>query len=1732
LGTTSVKMESGIAVFTDLVLSEGGSKYQLILFIPGNVEVQPVLTQMFDVAQAVSTLQILRAPSNEICIAGSPFALQPQVILLDAAGKPVELSKGRVTAALAENPAFYQLWDPGKSFLAGTRVIDAREGRVIFTDLSLPKASLGQDLLHTGFTLTFFYGAIGTSTSFFFVKAGEWKGLFIVPSTQPVDAVAGRPFTNQARVLLVDDFKNMLLPADVPAGTLVDVSVEEPLSRYGADEESSIVLQRHACQEVCKGSKPVVCTTCSDRRMEAMKGEVVATDLRLDIAGQGYRLTFTASTFSTTSNEFDVENGDTSYIDIQIQPSVQNRADRDLKPQPRVVLKDAYGNLRNSRRLSVEVQLLTLGGIATGAGSPDVPGEAHESICKVSQEPLGGTHIVSTIDAIAAFTDLSVTPAMSGFRLLFRTKTNKGAFINVTSRFFSVEPGDAVGLCSMSLPGRCSALTPCMDSAVIACVDVHGNVQPKCATCFGSECDVRPYGTLPGGMKFSVPCHGRISISKLTPAHGNLHMGANVQSGIDCSLETCGMAIDQSKGLATFTQLVLNPPSAFYTLKFSTCVVLPGTRMIYEWTYISPPIKTLPPAPLLTRASFSTSLASISLSFNVETSMNRMLGVSLTQSDACDAVIDAQFLQTLGASPVCSWSSSTSYLIVPGPGATAGPTTQVRLSNRSSILYVDSFEGHRLVSMPATTSEGIIVQGITITPILLSLPQLLPTPEPIVVSAQKFSSCDLLSLDASLSRGAAMRPFTRIQWSVDYEKSFLYRGLLQSDRTVFEFIKRRIHFSSLLANDLCTITITIRPSAPVEPNSTISISGIPSYRRGAAGCPARPFDLGRPCVRMDDKCWALDLQGPSAYKFASHQSFDPNEQRLAVWWWLFGKTRFFNTIDRDASEGISLEECVSALREVGDYVSADRTLARFQQMDANIDNEISFSEFSSASALPGAGFQSLDLDHSLSLNSTEVAGALIRAGDYISKDQAYARFDSLDSDENGQVSEAEFCAAPGLAMHARHLQFRPSAFQRMSDGVVLKLHSSHYLQPSEDTVVQFQIQNPPLPFVKRPVGISSLCASCICEDGRCSSMRTQQFVEQRMKMDCSSTDLICRSDAEFKIIDPAVSVSGFIRESTSVVGARNMLTLEFHISNILPSGSGLLIRGLPSGSLLPLGVQAVAPVCIQGPSSAEFECRQCSGDSSGSAVGQIRLGEFYMRVNNGTKLVAGRHIVVFPFYNPIKTFRTACKTSADGASIVDRDCPSKVQLTLHISAQYDNLGSGTGVALQVGELGVLGGGDIASWLHTEVTESNRFAGFESHLLIQLEANVDFPIFTTFTISGFPSRRGVPLLDRSQPAIIALAGVEIDRGSVVDCFDPSLVTLNQEGTELSWQMKPSIGTGSCFVPARRSIWFAIPLVNFNVSASDNVKLRIRAQHAGCANCVPDACKCSSAPQGPVHPWDLPWRQLLGRKLKEPDGTISYRSVLRSDTSIALANAQISESNAVSGELATITVSFCPTAAMLAGSNLTVSGLLPSATASSARLTVSNVQGFVTDGSFDAVHGTLSLSLKQDAQANDVLKFSFQLEHTNTGATPTQEFSLRAVVITPVCLSAESPHCSLLTEADGCSPAGMPCVRVREVVGQLAGGVLGVRERRALIVHRISGVTSVRGALDITTVHLQANFKMLTGYSLTISGLAGRNILNLDVDGLTAVKTRIGLGFRVWGLTTVQTRIRVLPNCARC
>jgi len=894
-GTFPKPLVDGFAQFTDLSIQEGGPGYTLSFSWEGEAQVSNVISASFEVVTGVERLELLTSPSGTTNKAGRVFELQPQVVLKDFDDQVVTLSKARVTAAIADNPGTYQSWDPDNSILTGTRIVDAVDGRVAFTDLALEKASVGQGMAQEGYTLVFLFNTMRATTGVLFVEADTWAGLFITPVSQPHTAIAGKAFPNHVRVLLVDRFKNKLLPVSVPAGTMMDVDVEDPTFVESSSRSPyPIVLQKHGCQEVCVSSRPIVCTTCSDRRLSAQSGEATFTDLRIDFAGQGFRLTFTCNSFSVTSEPFDVENSAPSYMFVSRQPSRFNRADLELLRQPVVSMHDAFGNILMKDSIpfqTVEIELSTRGGLLPSpAGFPDVPGQEPNTICRVSEQALDGTRVLNTTRGVAAFTNLAVRPTMSGFTLIFRGQTSRG-ILNVTSEEFQVIPGLAVGICNMSLPQRCSSFSPCLGAATLACVDNYGNVQPDCAARLGATEDIRPYGSLPPG--FTVPCFGKVCVSIVQPVGAILRQGPGGTSGIDCAQHPCGAHIDISTGFATFTNLVLDLPSTAYIFKFSAYLVDPNSRLIYEWIYLSPPLSNRPPAPVVSRADFSLSFASATLLFSRPTNMNQAAASSSQasmlpegSSAGCDTVLDQAFLQTLGDGPACSWTSPTSYLIVFGSGAYANQSTQVLLSNRSHIIFSRIFSGVRIDSLPASTDTNLIVEGTRILPVMLALPPKLVSPLAIVLGAQHMSACDLLSADASLSYGAATRPFTGIKWSVNFDESYLYRGLLTSAGTTLEFIKRRIHFSSQLPNQLNTVTITIRPSAPVEANSTVYISGLPAYRAGSSGCPSSGKDLAQPCLSSSENCMEVELEGPSAYLFSSHLSEDPRAVTGApVCWW-------------------------------------------------------------------------------------------------------------------------------------------------------------------------------------------------------------------------------------------------------------------------------------------------------------------------------------------------------------------------------------------------------------------------------------------------------------------------------------------------------------------------------------------------------------------------------------------------------------------------------------------------------------------------------------------------------------------------------------------------------------------------------------------------------------------------------------------------------------------------------
>jgi len=178
--------------------------------------------------------------------------------------------------------------------------------------------------------------------------------------------------------------------------------------------------------------------------------------------------------------------------------------------------------------------------------------------------------------------------------------------------------------------------------------------------------------------------------------------------------------------------------------------------------------------------------------------------------------------------------------------------------------------------------------------------------------------------------------------------------------------------------------------------------------------------------------------------------------------------------------------------------------------------------------------------------------------------------------------------------------------------------------------------------------------------------------------------------------------------------------------------------------------------------------------------------------------------------------------------------------------------------------GVLGAGKLPSWTMTQVSESNRFTGFHSHLFLELSADVDFGHLTHFTVEGFPQRNGVSAWGREPQHILALGGIEAEDGTpsthsdtpssplslsipvlpkcdirfmlltkkvcvrfltacractgdISACFDPAKVSWNAAGTGLSFEIKHISASSSCAVAAGSTLLVAIPISNSNVTS---------------------------------------------------------------------------------------------------------------------------------------------------------------------------------------------------------------------------------------------------------------------------------------------------------------------------
>ena len=811
--------------------------------------------------------------------------------------------------------------DSCPSHLLGQTQAIPVEGIVRFTDLALTKASVGQYLPETfpnsplTYVLMLSLGkvAIDTPVGVLHVLPAEWAGILIPPAGQPDPEIperAGVPLRRQPIVILVDRFKNRVLGSQIPPNTFVSVSIASgptgaPIVRrgcFGRGPFTGEILGKPLVEdfgEDCYGTRPVVCKNCPDVNISANSavggyvGEASYSDLELVLEGT-YRLMFHCRRFKAMSNEFRVINSDPSYpFVLQFVPAV-NSADRPFSVQPRLTIKDDYGNF--VRVDSIPERIISVKIVGATPIAPRwktdppyqiiqdnlAPGQSPGEVCRAAPALLEGTQIVP-IDletGIGEFTDLVLRQVYSNYRLQFTIASSKGDLI-LNSSNVKVVPGDTVGLCPLQLPDECGARAPCFVSLRVGCVDKYGNINPTCNTKRGDR-TLNPT-KIPDG--FSLDCSTGMCLKLMTGPPNSIVRSPTLSNSYSCSRQRCQMEMEQ--GVVSFTDIEMSLTGTEYSLVIFSYIIDPYTKRIEKWEYITPYFDVYPPAPMVSKVEFTAAMNRLLVFFDRPTNMNE--GVRTARDQAlvaannwdpylwvgpCEDELAPSFIASLGNGPFCTWINTTVYMVSMGSGATVSKETQFLLDDRSRILYIERVKGRQLRSLPALTRVGISVAGKLIQPIFPRLPLKLPQPIPVIIGPSEINRCTKVFADGSLSYGKGARPYSSIKWGIDLSRSHLRAGMLIASEEP-KFVRRELHLTDLLPETIVEATVTLRPNFHVMAGTSITISGLPGYLPTTIteACEAKEEQLPQiDCEwgRLYDECKAVSIYGHNASLFADH----------------------------------------------------------------------------------------------------------------------------------------------------------------------------------------------------------------------------------------------------------------------------------------------------------------------------------------------------------------------------------------------------------------------------------------------------------------------------------------------------------------------------------------------------------------------------------------------------------------------------------------------------------------------------------------------------------------------------------------------------------------------------------------------------------------------------------------------------------------------------------------------
>ena len=263
--------------------------------------------------------------------------------------------------------------NPSGGVLDGTVTVAAVNGVATFGSVNIDEAG-------NGYTLTASSGALtqATSNAFNITTAPASVLAFTV---QPTNTAAGASITPAVQVTARD-------------------SVGNTVTSFTGDVTVAI------------GTNPSSGALSGTTTVAAVSGVATFSNLSIDLAGDGYTLTATSGALTqATSDAFNITAGAATQLVFTVQPT-NTQTNATITPAVQVTVQDDFGNTVTTYTSDVTV------GIGTNP----------------SGGSLGGTLVVAASAGVAAFSDLSIDTAGTGYTLT----ADSGALPQATSTAFDI----------------------------------------------------------------------------------------------------------------------------------------------------------------------------------------------------------------------------------------------------------------------------------------------------------------------------------------------------------------------------------------------------------------------------------------------------------------------------------------------------------------------------------------------------------------------------------------------------------------------------------------------------------------------------------------------------------------------------------------------------------------------------------------------------------------------------------------------------------------------------------------------------------------------------------------------------------------------------------------------------------------------------------------------------------------------------------------------------------------------------------------------------------------------------------------------------------------------------------------------------------------------------------------------------------------------------------------------